>query len=328
VYPKTQFVASLTINLSGVVLYTYLLTWAIHSCFTVLGAIHLALIFSSPIATGLLILIFSSIFLMNHLFEFLSRETFYQRAILTRINEKCEYHYKDKYGKERVIQLEKWKKFEYLKDNISFLESEFKIFFKENNLIYAHNKFYDLFDTYLKKNIFKGGAPDKIPAESSTTTRIKKIVNRFFALSGGSFYGYSLSQQIIAQNKWGLHFFIQSCTFPFKLLFLPLIILNGFANLITYHLHHRQCNRFEMAKNLDNKLEILEQTNKKLLYLATLLSLEIKRLSTPIMKPVPLEKRLKTHLLKEMGHFSFFSEKLKTKTISEIKLPHIDVKVA
>lgn len=61
------------------------------------------------------------------------------------------------------------------------------------------------------------------------------------------------------------------------MIFIPLIVINGIANLVTYHLHSRQQNRFEMAKNLDSKLEALEQTNKNLLYLAALLNLKLKQ---------------------------------------------------
>jgi hypothetical protein len=66
------------------------------------------------------------------------------------------------------------------------------------------------------------------------------------------------------------------------LIFIPLIVINGIANLVTYHLHSKQRSRFEMAKNLDSKLEILEQTNKNLLYLAALLSLKHKQSNSEV----------------------------------------------
>ncbi len=216
-------------------------------------------------------------------------------------------------------QLEKWKKFEYLQDNIQFLESEFRKFFKKNNLAYVHNKFYCLFDTYIKKNIYNTCDQDKLLAESCTTIKkLKKILNRLFSFLGGGFYGYSLSQKIIAQNKWKLHVF-KLFTLPAILIFLPLIIFNGIANFITYHLHSRQYNRFEMAKNLDNTLEILEKTNKKLLYLATLLSFEVKYASNQIINEATLEKQTDIFLLnkKKVGCFFFFKEMSKNKIISE-----------
>lgn len=85
-------------------------------------------------------------------------------------------------------------------------------------------------------------------------------MNRFFAFSGGGFYGYNLTQQIAWKSNLGIHALVKTLTLPILLIFIPLTIINGIANFITYHLHSRQRNRFEMAKNLDNRLEILEQT--------------------------------------------------------------------
>ncbi|MDQ5899838.1 MAG: hypothetical protein QG624_757 [Pseudomonadota bacterium] len=153
VYPKTQFIASLMVNLISVILYTYLLLWAIQSCLIVLGAVCLAGIISSPVAVGSLILIAAGVFLIHHFCEFLAREVFYQRTILNRMDEKCEYHYKDEQGKQQVIQLEKWKKFEYLQDNICYLQLEFKTFFKKNNLNNLHDKFYSVFNSLILKKM-------------------------------------------------------------------------------------------------------------------------------------------------------------------------------
>lgn len=278
VYPKTQFIASLTINLSSIVLYTYLLTWAMHSVLMILGAISFATIVASPLAVGVLILIAASFFLISHLCEFRARENLYHRTILNRINEKSEYSFKDAYGTQQIIQLEKWKKFEYLQDNICYLEIEFKTFFERNKLDNLNKKFYSLFNSYvLKKNVYNSLAQDKVLGDGGGFFKnFKKFLNRFFAFSGGGFYGYNLTQQIVWKSNLGIHTLVKTLTLPILLIFVPLIIINGIANLITYHLHSRQQNRFEMAKNLDSRLEVLEQTNKKLLYLASLLSLEIK----------------------------------------------------
>ena len=74
-----------------------------------------------------------------------------------------------------------------------------------------------------------------------------------------------------------------------------------------------------MAKNLDNTLEILEKTNKKLLYLATLLSFEVKYASNQIINEATLEKQTDIFLLnkKKVGCFFFFKEMSKNKIISE-----------
>ncbi|MGC1855122.1 MAG: hypothetical protein WA659_07115 [Candidatus Aquirickettsiella sp.] len=308
VYPKTQFITSLTINLTSIVLYTYLLTWAIHSVLMILGAAILATIIASPLVIGVLILIAATFFLISHLFEFRAREDFYQRTILDRINEKCEYSFKDEQGKQQVIQIEKWKKFEYLQDNISFLEFEFKNFFKKNKLDNLNKKFNVLFNTYmLEKNVYNSFEHDKILGDSRGFFRsLKKVLNRFFAFSGGGLYGYNLAQQIVSKSNLGIHTLIKTLTLPILLIFIPLIIINGIANFITYHLHSRQRNRFEIAKNLDSRLEILEQTNKKLLFLASLLSLELKHSSSPV---VTLHANSETQSVLSLLNENNFSKK-------------------
>lgn len=318
VYPKTQYIASLTINLTSVVLYTYLLTWAIHSCLSVLGAVSLTTLIASPLAVGILILIAASFFMICHLCEFRAREDFYQRTMLNKINEKCEYHYKNEYGMQQVIQVEKWKKFEYLLDNICFLELEFKIFFKANGLDNLNNKFYNLFSSYmLKKNVYYSREQDKVLGDSGYFFKsLKKFLNRFFAFSGGGFYGYNLTQQIVWKSNLGIHALVTTLTLPILFIFIPLIIINGIANLITYHLHSRQRTRFEMIKNLDNRLEVLEQTNKKLLFLAALLGLGLKH-AGDLEVDLHANSEAKSDLLlvnknisskKKSDHFSFFKE--------------------
>lgn len=317
VYPKTQFIASLTINLTSVILYTYLVTWSIQTCLTVFGAASLAAIISSPIAVGALILVVAMVFLIHHLCEFLARESLYQRTILSRINEKCNYHFKDEYNRQQVVQIEKWKKFEYLQDNICFLELEFKTFFQKNFLDNLNNKFYSLFNNYLlKKNVYHSYEQDKILGDSGPFWRnIKKFLNRFFAFSGGCFYGYNLTQQIVWKSNLGMHVLVKTLTLPIVLIFIPIIIINGIANFITYHFHSRQRNRFEMARNLDSKLEVLEQTNKKLLFLASLLSLELKHTSDSTMNvhanflmQSNLSLPNKNFFSKRVDQFSFFKE--------------------
>ncbi|WP_342147219.1 hypothetical protein [Rickettsiella endosymbiont of Aleochara curtula] len=319
VYPKTQFIASLTINLSSIVLYTYLLTWAMHSVLMILGAISFATIVASPLAVGVLILITASFFLISHLCEFRSREDLYHRTISNRISEKSEYSFRDKYGTQQIIRIEKWKKFEYLQDNINFLEIGFKTFFEKNKLDNLNNKFYYLFNSYvLKKNVYNSYEQDQVLGDGGSFFKsIKKFLNRFFAFSGGGFYGYNLTQQIVWKSNLGIHTLVKTLTLPILLIFVHLIIINGIANLITYHLHSRQRNRFEMAKNLDSRLEVLEQANKKLLYLASLLSLELKHSPNPV---VDLSANLETasdlllsntNILsqKKTNHFCFFKGK-------------------
>lgn len=315
VYPKTQFIASLTINLTSIVLYTYLLTWAIHSVLLFIGMLSLATLIASPLAVGILILIAATFFLTSHLCEFRAREDFYERTILNRINEKCEYYFKDNIGKQQIIQIEKWKKFEYLQDNIEFLECEFKIFFEKNKLDTLDKKFYSLFDSYvLKKNVYTSYDQDKVLGDSTAhVKKFKKFLNRSFAFFGGGFYGYNLTQQIVWKSNLRIHTLIKTLTLPIALIFIPMVIINGIANFITYHLHSRQRIRFEMVKNLDSRIGVLEQTNKKLLFLATLLSLELKHpsdqtehLNTHPEAQSDLLLSTKSASFKQTDHFSFF----------------------
>lgn len=317
VYPKTQFIASLTINLTSIILYTYLLTWAVHSVLLFIGMLSVATLVASPLAVGILILIAATFFLTSHLCEFRAREDFYERTILHRINEKCEYYFKDNNGKQQIIQIAKWKKFEYLQDNIEFLECEFKIFFEKNKLGNLDKKFYSLFDSYvLKKNVYTSYDQDKLLGDSTARfKKFKKFLNRSFAFFGGGFYGYNLTQQIVWKSNLGIHTLVKILTLPIALIFIPLVIINGIANFITYHLHSRQRSRFEMAKNLDSRLEVLEQTNKKLLFLATLLSLELKHssdqtvhLNTHPEAQSDLLLPTKSASLKQTDHFYFFKK--------------------
>lgn len=317
VYPKTQFIASLTVNLTSIVLYTYLVTWALHSVLLFIGMLSLATLIASPLAVGILILTAVTFFSISHLCEFRAREDFYERTILNRIKEKCEYYFKDKYGKQQIIRIEKWKKFEYLQDNIEFLECEFRIFFEKNKLNNLDKKFYSLFNSYVfNKNVYTSYNQDKVLGDSTARFRkFKKFLNRSFAFFGGGFYGYNLTQQIVWKSNLGIHTLVKTLTIPIALIFIPLIIINGIANFITYHLHSRQRSRFEMVKNLDSRLEVLEQTNKKLLYLATLLSLELKHSSGQTVHPntnpevqSDLLLSTKSVTLKETDHFSFFKK--------------------
>jgi hypothetical protein len=284
VYPKTQFIASLTVNLTSVVLYTYLLTWAMHGFLMVLGAVSLSAVIASPVAVGILILIATAFFLVRHLFEFRAREDFYQRSILHRMNEKCKFQFMDEHGRQQVIQVEKWKKFEYLQANICFLELELKAICETNKLDIVNNKFYRLFNSdVFKKNVYNTYEQNKVLGESSCFFKnLKKILNRFFAFSGGSFYGYGLTEQIVWKSNLGIHTLVKALTLPILLIFMPLIIITGIANLITYHLHSRQRNRFDFVNNLDSKLEDLEQTRKNLLFLTALLSSNLKNSSDPV----------------------------------------------
>lgn len=277
VFPVTQFIASMTINLSSVVFYTYLLTWAMHSIFAVLGAVSVASFIACPLVVGILILITATFFLVRHLCEFLAREDFYQKFILKKLKEECQYSFKDENGNLQIIQIKKWKKFEYLQNANYFLESKFKEFFQENNLEDLNKKFSSLFNNNIfEKNLYTSYGQDKVLGVSCTFfTRLKKILNHFFAFSGGGFYGYNLTQQIVWKSKLGLHILVRTLTLPILLIFIPFIMINGIANFIVYHFHSRQRNRYEMAENLDNKLEVLEQTNKKLLYFAALSNPEI-----------------------------------------------------
>src|SRR5436190_6798237 len=318
VYPKTQFIASLTINLTSIVLYTYLLTWATQSVLLFLGALSMATFIASPLVVGALILIVAAFFLISHLCEFRAREDFYQRTILNKLNELCEYHYKDEYGRQQVIQVEKWKKFEYLENNFNFLEIVFKSFFEENNLDSLNNKFYSIFNNVkLKKNVYSCCDQDKVSGGSSPRLKIfKKFLNRSFAFFGGGFYGYNIGQQIVWKSNLGLHIPIKILTLPIFFIFLPLIIINGIANFLTYHLHSRQQRRFEMLNNLDSRLELLEQVNKKLLFLTTLLSVNSQDFSaSDINLPTNTEQQSdfslpnKNYFYKNKSDkFSFFKE--------------------
>ncbi len=276
VYPKTQFIASLIVNLTSVLLYTYLFSWAINGFLTVLGATAIAGIAASPLVVGILILSVAGFFLVRQLLEFCAREDYYQRTIFNSVNEKCEYRFRDSRGKLRVIQLEKWKKFEYLRENIRLIEQEIKPFLENKKLDDSIKQLYLAFSNRVKGNrVYESDDQDKLLGGSASSfKKIKKIFNRFFAFSDGGVCGFDLSQQIVWKSSLGIRAVINASLLPLLSFFIPFIIINAIVNLLTYHLNSRQRDRFNCSKNLDSKIEILEQTNKKLLYLAAFLKLE------------------------------------------------------
>jgi hypothetical protein len=321
VYPKMQFIASMMVNLASVMLYTYLLTWAMHSIFMVLGAASLASFIACPMVVGIFIFITTTFFLARHFLKFLARESFYQRFIEQQLNEECKFSYKDENGNQVITQIKKWEKLEYLQEENAILKSELNNFFKENGLESLNSKFSSLFNNSTFKN-----AQDKVlGASGSFFKNLKKSLNRFFAFSGGGFYGYNLTQQIVWKSKLGLHILVQTLTLPILLIFIPLIIINGIANLITYHFHSRQQSRFEMAKNLDRQLEFLEQESKKLLYLKTFSNQAINQLDDLVNQkanlfsgnasPLELDTR-KSYFFKKFG---FFCKKSTKKDLIELK---------
>ncbi len=316
VYPKTQFIASLIVNLTSVLLYTYLLTWAISSFFTVVGATVLAGMAASPLAVGILILSVAGFFLVRQLFEFRAREDYYQRTIFNSVNEKCAYRFKDSRGKLQVIQLEKWKKFEYLRENIRLVELKIKPFLENKKLDDPIKKLYLAFSNRVKENnIYASYDQDKLLGGSASCfKKIKKIFNRFFAFSDGGFCGFDLSQQIGWKSSLGIKAAIKVSMLPLLVFFIAFIIINAIVNLLTYHLNSRQRDRFNCAKNLDNKIEILEQTHKKLLYLAVFLQLTLEdspmdscssSVEPQIKKSATLNNK-KVTVKAPAGNFSFF----------------------
>jgi hypothetical protein len=317
VYPKTQFIASLIINLTSVLLYTYLLTSAINAFLIVLGATALAGMAASPLAVGILILSVAGFFLVRQLLKFRAREDYYQRSIFNSLNEKCEYQFKDSRGKLQVIQLEKWKKFEYLRENIRLTEREIKPLLENKKVDDSIKQLYLAFSNRVKESrIYESSDQGKLLGGSaSSVKKIKKIFNRFFAFSDGGFCGFDLSQQIAWKSSLGIRAVINASMLPLLVFFIPLIVINAVVNLLTYHLNSRQRDRFNCAENLDSKIEILEQTNKKLLYLVAFLKLEregspidssFSSVEHPIIEPTTLNNSKVTAKISS-GHFAFFS---------------------
>lgn len=316
VYPKTQFIASLIINLTSVLLYTYLLTWAINGFLIVLGATALAGMAASPLAVGILILSVAGFFLVRQLLEFRAREDYYQRSIFNSLNEKCEYQFKDSRGKLQVIQLEKWKKFEYLRENIRLIEREIKPLLENKKVDDSIKQLYLVFSNRVKEGcIYESSDQGKLLGGSaSSVKKIKKIFNRFFAFSDGGFCGFDLSQQIAWKSSLGIRALINASMLPLLALFIPFIVINAMVNFLTYHLNSRQRDRFNFAKNLDSKIETLEQANKKLLHLAAFFKLKREDSSVDscfslvehqITVPATLNNRKITTKISS-GHFAFF----------------------
>jgi hypothetical protein len=274
VYPKTQFMASLVVKLTSTILYGYLVSWAASALFTVLGVSAAASFLASPVGVGFLILIPAFYFLIQHLRQSRSKEDFYQKKIHSLLNTQCEYSFTDAAGKTQRIKLEKWKKFECLREEIRLLEIKITTLIQEKKLA-PEAALCTLFNDHCNNSdrLYQSSDQDKTQRENPPFfTKVKKTINRSFAFLAGGSYGYGLGQQIAVESSLGIKTVLKIVLLP---VLLPLIIINAIANLVVYHLNAKQRDKIFFATHLDSKLQNLEYTRKKLYYLgATLSALE------------------------------------------------------
>lgn len=271
VNPKTQFIASLVVKLTSTILYGYLASWATSTLLAALGAPVVASFLASPVGVGLLILIPAVYFLIQHLRQARSKEDFYQKKIYSLLNAQCEYSFTDAEGKPQRMKLEKWKKFECLREEIRLLEIKITKLLEEKKLT-PDSAVYTLFIDHINNShrLYHPNDRDKTQRENLPFfTKVKKTLNRSFAFLAGGSYGYGLGQQIVVESSLGMKTVLKIVLLP---VLLPLIILNAIANLVTYHLNAKQRDKVFFATHLDNKLQNLEYTRKKLLYLGATLS--------------------------------------------------------
>ena len=277
VYPKTQFIASLVINITSVTLYGFLISWAASAFLSVIGAATLAGLVASPPVLCILISVPIIFFLIRHLIQSLSRESHYQKKIYSLLNSTCEYTFTDLKGQKHQIEIEKWRKFEYLQEEIHLLETNIRKILKEK-VIATDSPLYLLFKDHSgnKSDIYKLNDQDKAQRKKIPLfTKIKKILNRFISFVMGGFYGYGLGQQLAVESSLGISVALKAALLPVIIIMLPLIVINAVANLITYHLDSRQRDLIFFAEHLDSKLQNLAYTRKKLHYLgASLEALE------------------------------------------------------
>ncbi|MES2141276.1 MAG: hypothetical protein V4471_00065 [Pseudomonadota bacterium] len=267
VYPKSQFISSLVINFTNIVLYGYIVSWALSFFFSAVEAVALASIISSPLGVGILILVPATFFLTRHLKKYCSREEHYENKVFHLLNSPCKYNFINKKGEKQKIQLKKWEKFECLKEEIRLLEENVTFLFKKNGAS-VNKPLYLLFKDIIKNDIYKFNDQDKSQREKIPFfTKIKKILSRSISFFAGGFYGYGLGQKIAVESSLGVRILLKSAALPVIILTLPLALINAIANLITYHLNARQKNRLFFAENLDSKLQNLEHKRKKLHYL-------------------------------------------------------------
>ena len=267
VYPKIQFISSLVINFTNIVLYGYIVSWALSFFFSAVGALALASIISSPLGVAILILVPTTFFLTCHLKKYCSREKHYENKVFHLLNSPCEYSFINKKGEKQKIQLKKWQKFECLKEEICLLEKNISFLFEKNGAS-VNTPLYLLFKDIIKYDIYKFNDQDKSQREKFPFfTKIKKTLSRFISFFAGGFYGYDLGQKIAVESSLGVRMLLKSAALPVIILTLPLAFINAIANLITYHLNARQKNLIFFAENLDSKLQNLENKRKKLHYI-------------------------------------------------------------
>ncbi len=277
VYPKTQFIASLVINVTSTAVYGFLISWAASTFFSAIGVAALAGFIASPPVLAILISLPIAFLLIRHLIQTLSTEVHYQKKIYSLLNAPCEYTFRDLTGQKHQVKMEKWRKFECLQEEIRSLEIKINQILKEN-LIATDSPLYLLFKDHCenKRDIYKLNDQDKTQRKQiPLSTKVKKILNRLISFVMGGFYGYGLAQQIAIESSLGISAIIKAALLPVIIVMLPLIIINAVANLITYHLNSRQHDLIFFAEHLDSKLQILEYTRKKLHYLGASLEVTI-----------------------------------------------------
>ncbi|MDQ8040040.1 MAG: hypothetical protein REH83_06490, partial [Rickettsiella sp.] len=91
VYFEIQFISSLIINFTSVVLYGYLVSWAVSVFFNAIGAAILASFIASPLGVSILIFIPITFYLLHHLINSLSSENHYRTKIFSLLNATCNY---------------------------------------------------------------------------------------------------------------------------------------------------------------------------------------------------------------------------------------------
>lgn len=310
VYPKTLFIVSLVTNLMSVTLYAYLISWASSIFFGVIGAVTLASLISSPLAVGLFIFIPVCIFLVRYSIQYQSRKKIYQRNIINLLKESCEFSFVDNEGKLQQITLEKWKKFEYLNKEIQLLEIEIHRFTQNISSSQEIQKIFLLLNDYLYNfNIYKTNHETK-KSHIKIFIYVKKGLNRLFSFSSGGLCGFNLVKQVLLESSLNLNKISGIISVSLSIIFfVPVILMNGIANLLTYHLNSRQRNLLFFAEHLDSKLQLLEYRRKILLYLfATLKTLDV-----PIINQGASEKASNLFIKNQLAYLDLTVKKIHLK---------------
>lgn len=263
-----QFIASCVSKIINFMFYASIIAWTASIFLKAVGALMVAGIIISPVVLGLFFLGVACIVITSHFYQHRTIIKNYQTKIKNFLEEplKEPYEFKDEKGNISKKKLSKWEQFALLHNKIIFLEAEIKTFKEQNEPSEKSAKIFQFFDKYINNaDIYKSKHPDETQQQNIFSGLKSKIFKSIFFFTSGAFNGFFLATQIIFKNNLSLNLFFKTLLLPVNLLiFLPIVIIAGVANIFSYCCDTRQRNSLLFAENIDSHIQRLEHRIKML----------------------------------------------------------------